>query len=479
MSYPDDMARLARAVAALTAAGPAAARTLQGQQRQAVLVARNTLAAELRDLTGAVLGHPARPEAVRSDLKLITASPAHALYAALSSVPVLAEPGLSLTDALTVAADPYTAAWQATARAAIALQPYHRLLVESGSGDDAWMVARDVADLAAALPVLDADLAAALPADDQHISGPLLDPAAHSLVRLAAAELTAQTADLAAGSAGLEITPPTSQRVPLVGTVAALPDATRHLTALLAGRGAELTALEARAVARALADGAELTARVLTGTGLGPAASDAAGLLTAALPHLQRVFEARVATLTTPAAQVVVLTQQIRERINALAGLVDRLNDTASSTELARIALPLARWAGEAAATARQLADNLQTAETTGRLLAPRLDTARGRTQRYLWLPTSQGLTGPHPAMTAAATAAADLTAAEQPLATLAGIPTAAERARAATLRAVAAAGTGFTDLQTALATRPPQPPVRRPHPALAPPRHGAQSRHP
>lgn len=66
MSYPDDMARLARAVAALTAAGPMAARTLHGQQRQVALVARDTLVAELRDLTGAVLGHRARPESVRA-----------------------------------------------------------------------------------------------------------------------------------------------------------------------------------------------------------------------------------------------------------------------------------------------------------------------------------------------------------------------------------------------------------------------------
>lgn len=412
-------------------------------------------------------------------MKLITASPAHALYAALSDLPTLAEPGTSLTDALTTDADPYAAAWQATGRAAAALQPYHRLLVENSSGDSAWRVARNIADLAAALPALDADLAAALPANDKHISGPLLDPAAHSLVRLAAAELTAQTADLAAGSASLETTPPTSQRLPSVGTVAALPDATRHLTALLAGRGAELTAQEARAVTRALAGGAQLTARVLTDTGLGPAAPDAARLLTTAASHLQRVLETRMATLTAPAAAVVLLTQQIRERINALAGLVDRLHDTARTAELTRIALPLSRWAGEAAAAARQLADSLQTAETTGRLLAPRQDTARGRTQRYLWLPTSRGLAGPHPAVTAAAAAAADLTAAEQPLATLAGIPTAAERAAATTHRAAAAAGTAFTDLRTAHATRPSQPAIRRqPHPALAP-RHAALRRHP
>jgi hypothetical protein len=48
-------------------------------------------------------------------------------------------------------------------------------------------------------------------------------------------------------------------RVMPVRTVAELPSATWQLTGLISARGAELTAVEARAVARVLAAGAELT----------------------------------------------------------------------------------------------------------------------------------------------------------------------------------------------------------------------------
>ena len=72
MRYADDVARLAQAVAALTAAGPPTG-ILHGAERQAVLVSRDAVATELRDLTRVVLG--IAPQQGRLDLELMTVNP--------------------------------------------------------------------------------------------------------------------------------------------------------------------------------------------------------------------------------------------------------------------------------------------------------------------------------------------------------------------------------------------------------------------
>jgi hypothetical protein len=101
--YADDVARLARAVAALTAAGPTTG-ILHGAERQAVLVSRDAVATELRDLTSVVLG--IAPQPGRLDLELIAVNPPRALHAALADLHIVAGKGTSLTDALAVAGGP-------------------------------------------------------------------------------------------------------------------------------------------------------------------------------------------------------------------------------------------------------------------------------------------------------------------------------------------------------------------------------------
>jgi len=266
---------------------------------------------------------------------------------------------------------------------------------------------------------------------------------------------------------------PTPGRPGLVRSVAELPAATRHLTALLTARGPALTAVEARAVARTLATGADLTARILDHTHpQRPDISAAAAHLHAAAKNLQTVANAKVATLRPPAPAVLFLTQQISLRLTATRDLTDQLPRTPGSPAvLDRTAPPLLAWAGEAAATTASLADCLQAAADTGQLLAPRQDTARGRTQHYLWLPTSRHTAAPDSVVSHARAAADATAAAEQRIATTTGEPTAADRRRAATRNAAAAAGTAFTELRTALAARTPITAPRLRHPALPPTR--------
>ena len=468
MTYTEDATRLARAVAALTAhpGHPQRWPALSESERPAALAARDAVVSELRDLTRLVLR---RPTPARVDLSLITANPAQALRVALDALPMATGSDTALTDTLTVAGGPLTSAWQDAARAAVALEAYHDRIVAGLPNDDAWTLTRDLADLARAVPHVDADLAAALPSGDEQIRRLLLDPAGHGLVRLAATELQAQTVDLAPAAAQLAST--TLGRPGMVRSVAELPAATRHLSALLTARGPALTAGEARAVARTMAAGADLTARTLERThSRQPDGSAAAAHLHTAAAHLQMVANAKVATLRPPAPAVLFLTQQISLRLTAARDLTAHPPRTPGSPAgLDRIAPPLLAWAGEAAATMASMAGCLQAAADTGQLLAPRQDTGRGRTEHYLWLPTSRHTAAPDPVVSHARAAVDALAAAEQAIATAIGEPTAADRRRAATRDAVAAAGAAFTELGTTLSERASIAAPRLRHPALPP----------
>ncbi len=472
MTYTQDATRLARAVAALTAQ-PERWPALSESERPAALAARDAVVSELRDLTHLVLRRPAPG---RADLSLITASPAQALRVALDALPMATGSDTALTDTLTVAGGPLVSAWQAAARAAVALEAYHAQIVAGLTDDDAWTLTRDLADLARAVPHLDADLAAALPPGDEQTRRLLLDPAGHGLIRLAATELQAQTADLAPAAAPLAA-PTMPGRPGVVRNVAELPAATRHLSTLLTARGPALTAAESRAVARTLAAGADLTAQVIARTHPqqpdGPAA---AAHLHAAAVHLQKVANAKVATLRPPTPAVLFLTQQISLQFTAARDRTDQLPRTPSSPPVDRITPPLLAWAGQAAATTASLADCLEAAAETGRLLAPRQDTGRGRTEHYLWLPTSLNSTAGDSVVSHARAAVDALAAAEQRIAAVTGELTIADRSRAATRSAAAAAATAFTELRAALAARTPPAAPRLRHPAL-PPAHQPTSR--
>ncbi len=473
MRYSEDIAELARAAALLVASGPPPPGALPDNEQQAALVCRDTVAGELRDLTRAVL--QAGPDGTGADPQLLATSPPHALHAALIDLPAAAEVGRPLTEALAVAGGPLTQAWQDAARAAAALERYHDVAAEL-TGPNAWSLARDVADLAAALPTLDTDLATALPPG--HPAGAvLLQPKPHGLLRLAAEQMRAQTAGLPPRGTDTQLPP--RRPLPPVATLADLPDATAHLGALLSQRGAALTATEARAVTRALLDGVQLTAQVLTAAHPGSATAPpdgwvavAAQHLQAAVPHLQHLAYSQVATLTPPAPSVLLLARQIRERLTTLTALVDRLERDHRPADLARVAQPLSRWALETVPVASAVRDGLHAAATTNRLLAPRQNTPRGRGSALLWMPITAPANGPHPVLDAAARSTTALSAATGPLSAITGTPTAADRVRAVTRQAASHASAAFSELREALHNRPQHQlpnPARSAHPALLP----------
>jgi len=414
--------------------------------------------------------------------ELLARSPAHALRAALSDLPAAATAQLAQTEALARNGGPFTRGWQDAARAAVALERYHDLLAGL-PGPQAWAAIRNVAELAAALPQLDTDLAAALPsAGTDRACAAMLDPVPHGLLRLAADELRAHTTDLPAGSTDLAL--PERPRLQPPSTLADLPEATRQLALLVAHRGPHLTAAESRAALRVLADGVDLTGRVLALTH--PAKDHSVAVarehLPGALPDLQQLLHEPLATLTRPAPAVLYLAEQIRARLGTAAAVADRLQDHPGPTgareaDFARLAAPLTRWAIETPALTAALEDSLSRAIDARRLLAPRQEPTRGRGrgQDLLWLPVANAAGG-HPAISAASRSTAHLSTAARHLAaatgTDTGTDTAAGRTRSAARTAGIQAGMAFDSLTAALRGRQAAPwpnPARATHPALPP----------
>lgn len=349
-------------------------------------------------------------------------------------------------------------------------------MAEKSSAADAWVAVRDLAEVAAAVPYLDADLAAALPADTDPARTGLLEPAAHGLVRLAAEQLRGQTADLPSRVVNIVRHEPPHVRP--VRTVGELPNAIRHLAALVAGRGAKLTALEARAVARALTEGVDLTARVLTAApSREPAAAlAAAGQLSGALSGLQQIVHGQLATLTPPEPAVLFLAQQIRERLAVVTRLVDQLQHETSPRSAAgglrRVAATMSQWSIEAMGAATDLRDSLHAAATGGKLLMPREDLPRGASGRYLWVSVSPKTAGTQPVVAAATHAAAVLSGGREQLAQVAGAFPLTDRTATAPHRAALTAAAARDQLRVAVRRRTPGelPPLSRPrHPACLP----------
>ena len=511
MSYRDDAARLARALADLlttdqTAPAPpppeqvptqqVPAAQVPAEQLPAALVCRDTVVGAVRDLTGALLR--ATPPPVRAAPDLLMRSPTHALHAALQDLRPVTQGELTLTDALAAAGSAPVALWQQAARAAVALERHHDDAAAL-PGPAAWSVARDLAALGSALTVLDADLAATVDtaagaagtagaATDTfpHVVAALLDEPAHALLQLAAAEVAAHTADVPFAATALPGRP--QRHVQPVRRLADLPAAGQQLAELLRSRGSQLTVVEVRAALRAVTYGVDLTARALTAWPAAPTVLDegdaqfrgappsqpgdanrAVEQLQQALPDLQHLLHSPLATLTPPAPGVLLLSQQLQTRLTAAGRLHDQLQSHAApAAPRAALNQALARWAVTAAPVVDAAAEGLRAAAASRALLVPRQDPTPARYGPLLWLPPTAGDTHGRQALQAADRAGAALRGAAQPLTTLLG--PAADGPSRATRRAAADASAAFAELTAALQTRPaprhPNP-ARTPHPSL------------
>lgn len=458
MSYANGFAELASATARLLAAGPPDPGDLLAAGQVAVtLAARDIVVGQVRALTGALLvagpvsGADLRPAHLVAD-------PAHVLYEALGGLPAVAPERLAPSETLTGAGE-----WVAAGRAALSLERYLQPAGELG-GVAAWSAVRDVAEVAAAVAVLDGDLAARLPAGFGQVRASLTDPVPHGLLRMSAGQLRVQLAGLGEARPHLDGLDPAGQvagrdgvpaRPMLLRSVGELPAGMRRITAVLDDVGAGVAAIDVRAVARLLATGVELTAARVGAAGQGRVA----GALTAGVPGLRRLASANVATLSAPDPRLAVLTTEV-------AGQLRRLTDGGGADVVASAV----GWVRQVPAVAAALRRAVEAAGYQGRLMTRPGEDSRGAARLLLWLPVRPDRVEDHPLVVELRATVEALTAARGVLAPdhrpdVTGVVAAATELRDALLRR--------GDASPPVVSPRPVHPAQRLHPGAPGPRPG------
>lgn len=466
MSYGQAFTELSGVMVALLAAGPPAGARLPERDVDGVLDARDTLVAELRQLVRQLL--LAGP-ASRVDLTLrhIATDPAHVMHDALCDLAGARsgggpDSGQALAEAARDSGGRAGLAgrWLAAARCAVQLERYHDRLAELPA-PAAWTALRDVTELAAAVPYLDADLAAALPGGSRHSLTALQAPVPHALLRLSSEQLRRQLTGLpAAPYDGHLDTAPT--RPVVLRTAQDLPVGMRRLTAVLRELGPDLAAVDARTVVRLLAAGVEQVRR--HAPGIGPAGVAAAAAAARALPALRGMALESFATLTARDPRLVALASEIGNQLRQPGR---------------QPANALLVWAVSAGSVARAIETAVDRAVRDGKVFVHPHERTPSRQQHLLWVPlTSAG--GMHPLLHNTRAAREALQHARPAIErALADVDSPAPEQRA--VRAAArSAGTAVDQLRTAIARqagRPGAAPDRPPHPAQRWPPQGGIGR--
>lgn len=443
MTFTHTWVGLTRSTARLLAAGPPAqeGRELRGRELDETLAARDAVVGGLRGLTGVLVG-ASRPAGSLSAAAIVT-DPAHALHHGLCGLPRAGAGSLAPSEALAHGRGD----WATAGRAATALEAHHEQ-VRGLAGPSAWALLRNVADVAAALPYLDADLSMRLPRSGAQAREALQDPEAHRLLRLAAEELRYRLPSTESGQHHHDLVREHA-RAMLLRSPGDLPQGLRQLANVLKDVGQDIAAVDVRSVARVLAETTEAAAAA---GALWPAtAADA-------LSGLRGAGIGSMATLSAPDPRVRILTTEAHLQLTRVTAVDARATLHACVPELCEVS--------------EALSAAVQAAGRTGRLLGRPDENAPSARSHLLWVPTSERKLQQLPAVTALAAASRALAttpeehgAEREP----AGRGVVVERA------ARAAAGAG-SELRALLATRrgtshaearphlPPHPAHRQPH---------------
>ena len=430
--YYEAFTGLSRSLTVLLTAEPAPGEVSPAAHIPEVLAARDVVTSEVAALIRRLLdAGPASDQDLR--LGHLVTDPGHVLHAALYDLPRCSAGFADDRRWLTGATD-----WSRAARAAATLEHDHERLAAL-PGPAAWAVLRDAADLAAALPYLDADLAAGLPAGHDPARAALTAPGPHALVRVAAGELREQLRDLPAGRPG-ELLDPTPPGPIVLGSPADLPEGMRRLAAVLTAHVDQVAAVDVRAVARVLAAGVE----TVRGDPVTPTPARAA--LGRVLAGLRDVQTAPWDTMTRPDWRLQALTTEAYRQLPRPTGSGD-----ASLL-----------WAPELPRVVCALAGAVERTATAGRIAVPRDHVDAGRHRALLWVPLPADAKD-HPLLAGLRSARSAAMGVQETLNTAHGGEVSPAR------RAALAAGRAAADLRAALAERRPGPPPtndRPTHPA-------------
>jgi hypothetical protein len=446
VSVEQDLLELARAAAELVREGTTAP-PLAVNETPAVLTARDALTGSVGAALSAVIRRSAPVAAIPTTAQEVVTGPAHVLAEALERRPRVGGGDLALSDALEVPCSTWGQRWQATARAATVLEGDQEHLANLG-WDRAWHAVHDLGLIASAMAYSDADLARALPQGYDTEQAQLRDHASLGMVRLAGSEVTLQTADLPPASVVRELLPPRTNRPAAsampIRSAADLADGTTRLGGLLAHRGPAVSAAELRAVARVLADGFAVAARVLSRTDDRALVAVGSELMLGS-NRLERVVAAQFGTLTRHDPLIPLMAGELRNRLVLVDAVAARLPRGASDQRLSRIVTVLNDWVRAAGPVTGTLSAVLEDLTKRRALLEPH-DLDRPRPGQPLWVTAYRD----SPALLAARAAEHIVTHAAPPLQHEETVVTAAQHA-------ARAAGAGRDALRAALSTRRPE----------------------
>lgn len=373
MTYADEIDGLARALAELVSREPSDWAADPTPSHEAFAV-RDIVATRLRTIAAALVHAPAQNQPGEFPARHVAADPGHALHAALADLPRAGADERPVgTDLGTRSANANP--WQQAAQACLFLEPYTETL-RALPGPQAWSALRGVADLAAAVVILDEDLST-------HHRATHLDLGRHGALRIAADELRARVAP---DGPHPHLARRSVQSAVAVRTVAELPWATGRLAAMLDERGPDITAVEVRAAARMLVEGLATAARATTGP-QGIVGLDAA--MRTAAAAAQRALCEPMATLTQSSPPIRYLAGQITVQVRALGGVLGKFDaDPADRTgDRAVVAAAIRPWVAEAAGVAAAVDRGLRASHQQHLLLGHPESTSS--TQPYRWIPAA------------------------------------------------------------------------------------------
>jgi hypothetical protein len=343
------------------------------------LVCRDAVVGQLRALVGSLTGTPVVIQARALNVADVTGRPGRSLHQALSGLPRVSPFGAA--DSWTFLAKglpAYEQVWREAARATLGLEVFVGVLGQIPDRH-AWSVLRDLADLSAAVPLLDHGLAQALlpgrdtDADLTVAYGVLTDPA-HDAVRVCTTEIRARVA-----AQGPSTRP--APRPPAVLGDGQLDQVMAGYVRVVLDRGANLSLGDMRAVSRVLECGGADAATVLERVGSAVAGADAAAAaLRQVGPLALQLRLSPSKTLGAERLEVLRGSADLQARMRALAVQERSTPGGASPPELRRLAIPALEFTQHVPALARALEVAVGESLAAGLALVPSATDRRNKT---------------------------------------------------------------------------------------------------
>jgi len=309
-----------------------------------LLACRDAVVIGLRQLVGSLADLPPVAQARPLQMFDVTYRPAQALQQALAELPRASQFGAANVNTyFEKGLPPYEQRWRDAARAAVGLEIFVEPLREVPDRTS-WLMLRDLADLAAAIPALDHDLSQALlpwlkDGPDLAVPYAMLTHPGHDAVRVCSTEIRSR----------VPAAPPSLTPAPLnpaaLGRGELDTAMDRYVRSVL-DRASELSMGDLRAVTRLLQFGGMHAAVVLERAQ--PALSGAGGAAAAfrqAVPLAAQLWDCPAKTLGPEHLDVVRGSADLLARMVALAAQERALPGGAGDVVLRRLAAPALEFA--------------------------------------------------------------------------------------------------------------------------------------